>query len=96
MSTNNTIASLHPDVRDSLKDEDWTDVEIKDWLTGHNASIRRAVLKEEPSDAECIAILNAVTVPLGDPPAEGDWAPGAIRRCREALIVARNTEGDQA
>lgn len=89
MSTYDTIGALHPDVRDSLKDGDWTDVEIEEWLIGHNAQVRRDVLREEPSDAECIAILNAVSVPLGEPPAEGGWAKAAIRRCREALMAAR-------
>lgn len=64
MSTNDTINVLHPDVRDSLKSDDWTDVEIEEWLTGHNAQVRRDVLQEEPSDAECIAALNAVSVPF--------------------------------
>lgn len=89
MSANDTINVLHPDVRDSLKSDDWTDVEIEEWLTRHNAQVRRDALQEEPSDAECIAVLNAVSVPLGDPPAKGDWAMGAIRRCRDALLAAR-------
>lgn len=92
MSANDTINVLHPDVRDSLKSDDWTDVEIEEWLTGHNARVRRDVLQEEPSDAECIAVLNAVSVPLGDPPAKGDWAMGAIRRCRDALLAARKMD----
>lgn len=88
MSTN----VLHPDVRDSLKSDGWTDVEIEEWLTGHNARVRRDALQEEPSDAECIAVLNVVSVPLGDPPAKGDWAMGAIRRCRDALLAARQVD----
>lgn len=89
MSANDTINVLHPDVRDSLKSDDWTDVEIEEWLTGHNAQVRRDVLQEEPSDAECIAVLNVVSVPFGEPPATGDWTQAAIRRCRDALMAAR-------
>lgn len=89
MSTHDIIGALHPDVRDALKDEDWTDAEITEWLIGHNAQVRRDALQEEPSDAECIAILNAVTVPLNEPPKDGQWVPASIERCREAIMTAR-------
>lgn len=80
---------LHPDVLDSLRGDEWSDAEINQWLTDHNATIRRKVLTEEPSDAECIAVLNAVTVPLGEPPATEEWFQASIQRCRTALMNAR-------
>ena len=48
--------------------------------------------EQEPTDAECIAILNAVTTPFGEKPGKVEWAPAAIRRCREAIMEARRKE----
>lgn len=44
---------------------------------------------QEPTDAECIAVLNAVTTPFGEKPRKTEWAPAAIQRCREAMVSAR-------
>lgn len=35
------------------------------------------------------SMLNAVSVPVGEPSAKGDWTQATIRRCRDALIAAR-------
>ena len=80
---------LHPDVIDALRDNEWSDSEIEQWLTDHNATVRRKALAEEAPDAECIAVLNAVSVPLGESPAKGEWSQTSIQRCREALMNAR-------
>lgn len=48
--------------------------------------------EQEPTDAECIAILNAVTTPFGEKTQKGEWAYAAIRRCREAIMEARHKE----
>lgn len=48
--------------------------------------------EQEPTDAECIAILNAVTTPFGEKPGKVEWAPAAIRRYREAIMEARRKE----
>lgn len=59
------------------------------WMAEHDARVRQAVLQEVPTVNQCVAILNAVSVPLGDPPMKGEWLPAAINRCREALLAAR-------
>ena len=48
--------------------------------------------EQEPTDAECIAILNAVTTPFGEKPEKVTWFPAAILRCREAIMEARHKE----
>lgn len=53
---------------------------------------RDQALAEEPTDKECIAILNAVTTPFGENPGKSVWAYAAIRRCREAIMEARRKE----
>lgn len=52
------------------------------WARDHLAA-------QEPTDAECIAVLDAVTAPIGEEPMRGEWARGAINRCRRALVAAR-------
>ena len=59
-----------------------------EWARDHLAA-------QEPTDAECIAVLNAVTTPLGEEPKDGEWFPGAIRRCREAMMSARAARRDE-
>ena len=53
-----------------------------EWARDHLAA-------QEPTDAECIAVLNAVTTPFGEKPEKTEWAPAAIQRCREAMVSAR-------
>ena len=53
-----------------------------EWARTHLAA-------QEPTDAECIAVLNAVTTPFGEKPEKTEWAPAAIQRCREAMVSAR-------
>lgn len=62
------------------------------WLAEHDARVRQTVLQEVPSVNQCVTVLNTASVPLGDPPAKGDWAMGAIRRCRDALLAARKVD----
>lgn len=49
-------------------------------------------LAQEPTDAECIAILNAVTTPFGEKVQNHEWAYAGIQRCREAIMDARRKE----
>ena len=47
---------------------------------------------QEPTDAECLAVLNVAIVPLGEPPKRNglaDWNPAAVERVRAALSAAR-------
>ena len=55
---------------------------------------RTHLAAQEPTDAECIAVLNAVTTPFGEKPGKAEWAPAAIRRCREAMMTARAARRD--
>lgn len=48
--------------------------------------------EQEPTDAECIAILNAVTTPFGEKVQNHEWAYAGIQRCREAIMDARRKE----
>ena len=48
--------------------------------------------EQEPTDAECIAILNAVTTPFGEKVQTHEWAYAGIQRCREAIMEARRKE----
>ena len=59
-----------------------------EWARTHLAA-------QEPTDAECIAVLNAVTTPFGEKPGRAEWAPAAIRRCREAMVSARAARRDE-
>lgn len=43
----------------------------------------------EAQRRRCLAVLNAVSVPLGESPAKGEWSQTSIQRCREALMNAR-------
>ena len=56
---------------------------------------RTHLAAQEPTDAECIAVLNAVTTPFGEKPGRTEWAPAAIRRCREAMVSARAARRDE-
>ena len=55
----------------------------------HAAHVAQVLAAQEPTDAECIAVLNAVTTPFGEKPEKTEWAPAAIQRCREAMVSAR-------
>ena len=57
-------------------------IHMAEWARDHLAA-------QEPTDAECIAVLNAVTTPFGEKPEKTEWAPAAIQRCREAMVSAR-------
>ena len=59
-----------------------------EWARTHLAA-------QKPSDAECIAVLNAVTTPLGEKPKYTVWFPAAIQRCREAMMSARAARRDE-
>lgn len=56
---------------------------------------RAYLAAQEPSDAECVAVLNAVTTPLGEKPKDAEWFPAAIQRCREAMMSARAARRDE-
>lgn len=47
---------------------------------------------QEPTDAECIHVLNVVTTPFGEKPKETEWAYAAVQRCRDAIMTARNAQ----
>lgn len=47
--------------------------------------------EQDPSDAECIYVLNAINTPLGEEPTQNEWARAAINRCRDALIKAKES-----
>lgn len=59
------------------------------WMAEHDARVRQAVIEEKPSMDECVAVLNGLSVPLGEPPAKEFWSMAAIRRCRDVLMTAR-------
>lgn len=53
---------------------------------------RARLAVQEPTDAECLAVLNVAIVPLGEPPKRNDladWNPAAVERVRAALSAAR-------
>ena len=53
---------------------------------------RTLLATQEPTDAECLAVLNVAMVPLGEPPKRNDladWNPAAVERVRAALSAAR-------
>lgn len=62
------------------------------WMAEHDARVRQEAIEEPPTLDQCVTVLNAVSVPLGDPPTKGYWAMGAIRRCRDVLIAVRRDE----
>ena len=56
---------------------------------------RTHLAAQEPTDAECLAVLNVAIVPLGEPPKRNglaDWNPAAVERVRAALSAARRGE----
>ena len=59
-----------------------------EWARTHLAA-------QEPTDAECIAVLNAVTAAFGERPRSTEWASFAIQRCREAMVSARAARRDE-
>lgn len=65
--------------------------EFIEWARIHLAA-------QEPSDAECLAVLNVAIVPLGEPPKRNglaDWNPAAVERVRAALSAARAARRDE-
>ena len=61
------------------------------WARDHYAA-------QEPTDAECLAVLNVAIVPLGEPPKRNglaDWNPAAVERVRAALSAARAARRDE-
>lgn len=88
-NTFKTAAKTVANLRSLDKSDGYTASEArKEFTTGAEWG-RVWTLRAKPSDAECIAILNAVSVPLGKPPQDREWEPAAIDRCREALLTAR-------
>ena len=63
-------------------------VHMAEWARDHLAA-------QEPTDAECIAVLSAVTTPFGEKPGKVEWAYAAIQRCREAMTSARAARRDE-
>ena len=62
-----------------------------EWARDHLAA-------QEPTDAECLAVLNVAIVPLGEPPKRNDladWNPAAVERVRAALSAARAARRDE-
>ena len=58
---------------------------------------QRYLAAQEPTDAECLAVLNVAIVPLGEPPKRNglaDWNPAAVERVRAALSAARAARRD--
>ena len=58
---------------------------------------RAHLAAQEPTDAECLAVLNVAIVPLGEPPKRNglaDWNPAAVERVRAALSAARAARRD--
>lgn len=74
----------------------YTQTEIREVVrrTFTNAAewARDYLAAQEPTDAECTAVLNAVTTPLGEEPKDEEWFPAAIQRCREVMMSARRDE----
>ena len=80
--------------QEPVDDYGYSEVQRKGFVAGAEWA-RTHLAAQEPTDAECIAILNAVTVPLGEGPGDGVWFRAAIRRCREAMMSARAARRDE-
>lgn len=51
---------------------------------------RDHLARQEATDAECIHVLNVLGTDLGQPTrTDFEWSQAAIRRCREALMAAK-------
>ena len=77
--------------------ESWIGMDLDDhdnFVSGAEWA-RDHLTAQEPTDAECLAVLNVVMVPLGEPPKRNglaDWNPAAVERVRAALSAARRDE----
>ena len=82
-------------VRRNKTADEWLDEGRASGFTSGAEWARTNLAAQEPTDAECIAVLNAVTTPLGEKPKYTVWFPAAIRRCREAMMSARAARRDE-
>lgn len=87
---------LHPDVIDALRDNEWSDSEIEQWLTDHNKAVRRLAPPLEPTDTEVEALASELWTHSDDDRPWDDVAEMWLDLARVSLRAVRMKDAPNA